>query len=969
MPAAVRFDPLDVAVRITPQQCLEVQVLNAAGPNRPASLFQGPWTPETCTAYLERVQNQASRDLRPPSASSLDGASASLDQREMGEELFQSLFGGEIGRLLDLELTRLAAGEAASAGGLRLRLFFDLKLADIAALPWELLYHPRRREFLGRNPTTVLSRCLPIDRSATARPIRPPLKVVIVAPAPACLVPLGLAQERDFIREGLKAYRAVEVCEVQPPTLERLVEVLDGDPGIHVLHFMGHGSFKPGSGEGVLIFEGPRGKEHPVTGEALAAQLTRCSALQLVVLNCCKSGRVPRQRGQDPFTGVATALLLAGIPAVVAMQLAIPDSAALAFSGKLYSSLAAGDPVDVATTLGRLAIFRQTPRSLMWISPVLYLQVADGRILIPEEPSPQRFVLHVLLLGDAAEEAATLEKVICDFQPRLEPLRISLLAQRLSAEDPERETPDLRIVLWPGRTAVPESTLARVAEALDRDSRSGLLLHTQAPRDGSPLAELLRRHRELSCPFNGLADLAGKFRRHLLLSLFDETVQPAASLAVTEPPWASYLDRRLNESDGGSAYLDRSARRMRDRLQRLDRIFDLGTALSRPEAEVLWAAASLRLLAGAGSPSELALDIGLELDWTPELTRAAGSAAEAVEPGFDLTNPALRTGPWRVDLLAGLLRLGEILDLDRQAVSPLLAMSMPKAEADISDWLVYLTREVRTERGGIVQYVLDVPSTQWIDPLKGATSLRLEALWQDLRALFLKARLSLAVAPSEVLLGAVGKPPDSVLGRLRRFGKAVGTPRVRLRHLGEFSAGLPAILPLPNSATEGEELLAPGFEGPMFLEVKEEASGCVILVRPVSWDEREVVLDFEDLRPDRWYCWCLYSENQDGNPHELLRLGRLRPLSPRQRLFAQAVPPGHPDSRRALLALGLRTRVLREVIPALESGQASQEDAQVAYRLVLDAYDWVIHEAPDCSLVDSYRNAAVWIEPLLGETP
>src|SRR5437763_15494100 len=127
---------------------------------------------------------------------------------------------------------------------------------------------------------------------------------------------------------------------------------------------MGHGTFVAASDEGVLLFERPNGEAYRVSGEVLAAHLAGCPALQLVVLNCCKSGWLSRERGADAFNGVATALLLAGLPAVVAMQHAVPDQAALTFAGKLYSRLAQEDPVDVATTRGRLAILSQAPGPL-----------------------------------------------------------------------------------------------------------------------------------------------------------------------------------------------------------------------------------------------------------------------------------------------------------------------------------------------------------------------------------------------------------------------------------------------------------------------------------------------------------------------------------------------------------------------------------------------------------------------------
>ena len=57
--------------------------------------------------------------------------------------------------------------------------------------------------------------------------------------------------------------------------------------------------------------------------------------MRLVVLNACYTGALPRRR-QGAFTAAATALVIAGIPAVVAMQL-IPSSSSAAPSSAASS--------------------------------------------------------------------------------------------------------------------------------------------------------------------------------------------------------------------------------------------------------------------------------------------------------------------------------------------------------------------------------------------------------------------------------------------------------------------------------------------------------------------------------------------------------------------------------------------------------------------------------------------------------
>ena len=56
------------------------------------------------------------------------------------------------------------------------------------------------------------------------------------------------------------------------------------------------------------------------------------------------------------WSGVAPALMRAGIPGAVAMQYEVYDDSATAFARRFYQSLAAGLSLDEAVAAGRLAI-------------------------------------------------------------------------------------------------------------------------------------------------------------------------------------------------------------------------------------------------------------------------------------------------------------------------------------------------------------------------------------------------------------------------------------------------------------------------------------------------------------------------------------------------------------------------------------------------------------------------------------
>ena len=96
------------------------------------------------------------------------------------------------------------------------------------------------------------------------------------------------------------------------------------------------------------------------------------------MLGACESSKADRV---NAWTGIASALTRAGIPAVVGMQFAVEDSNSIAFSKSFYEALAAGQTVDEAVTEGRLAIFmRGDNDELDWGVPVLYLRAEEGVI-------------------------------------------------------------------------------------------------------------------------------------------------------------------------------------------------------------------------------------------------------------------------------------------------------------------------------------------------------------------------------------------------------------------------------------------------------------------------------------------------------------------------------------------------------------------------------------------------------------
>lgn len=306
---------------------------------------------------------------------------------ELGDQLFQALFRGPV---RSCWMRSFSEATRHSGGGLRLKLQLNLAdpfVAGLAELPWELLFSPEHGGFLGLQRRTPILRHmrlpLPGSRPLPARPIR----VLTVLSQPAAMDSLSLDEEAGRIAAALRDVPGVEVHPLQNPTVEALREELLRQD-FHVLHFMGHGGFDEHSGQGALCFAGAGGASVRVSGSLLATHLAGMDSLRLVFVNACDTAR---SNTAAPFAGVATALLRAGLPAVIAMQRPISDDAALEFSRTVYRRLAAGDPVDTAVTEGRLAIFRDNGSLQEWGTPVLFSRAEDGRIFDPtvsSEPVP-----------------------------------------------------------------------------------------------------------------------------------------------------------------------------------------------------------------------------------------------------------------------------------------------------------------------------------------------------------------------------------------------------------------------------------------------------------------------------------------------------------------------------------------------------------------------------------------------------
>ncbi|MBW8875075.1 MAG: CHAT domain-containing protein [Acidobacteria bacterium] len=363
---------------------------------------------------LRRIDFSASEsrelgEVEPPQG----GGSATPET--LGGTLFRALFRDD---LLSTFLMSLGRIQGRKDLGLRIRLIFDpLDPASrqLLSLPWELLYRPDTRDFLARSRFTPVVRYLEVPRLTTPLELTSQLRILVVLANPAGTAGLDLERECQQMESVLRENPRIRLEVLRSPSLPEIRSALQRFEA-HVFHYMGHGGFDSKSGEGSLLFEDSQRRPQPVGAGVLAEALKNLPSLRLVFLNACRTAQVSEDPKLDPFSGSASALSLAGVPAILAMQLPISDRAALMFSQRLYEMLAQAFPVDAAVAEARLAVHLDAPSSYEWATPALYMSVPDGCLFAPAPPGDEEdhFALGLSYLDQGLYDlsAAAFQRVL-----------------------------------------------------------------------------------------------------------------------------------------------------------------------------------------------------------------------------------------------------------------------------------------------------------------------------------------------------------------------------------------------------------------------------------------------------------------------------------------------------------------------------------------------------------------------------
>ncbi|MDI6694315.1 MAG: SUMF1/EgtB/PvdO family nonheme iron enzyme [Anaerolineales bacterium] len=300
-----------------------------------------------------------------------------------GQALFDFLLSGEARNRFDVSCLQ------AAQQGKGLRLSLRIQPPELASLPWEFLYDPRKAEYLCLTAQTPVVRYLELPQPVQPLTVQPPLRVLGMIAAPTDRPRLDVEGEKERLEKALgdlQAQGLVQLNWLPGATWRDLQRFMRPRRGPwHIFHFIGHGGFDRHADEGLLLLENDDRTTHRLGATELARLLAgQPSVPRLVLLNACEGARGGQQ---DIFSGTASILVRRGLPAVLAMQYPITDRAAIELSRSFYEALADGLPVDACVAEARKAISIEFPGSLEWGTPVLYLRAADGVLFHLQPPA------------------------------------------------------------------------------------------------------------------------------------------------------------------------------------------------------------------------------------------------------------------------------------------------------------------------------------------------------------------------------------------------------------------------------------------------------------------------------------------------------------------------------------------------------------------------------------------------------
>ncbi len=356
--------------------------------------------------------------------------SSNNELREIGQRLFRALCGSEkpgasrpepSEQSVQAVLRGVIQRTLKRRGTVALTFIFGPGCDEFVRYPWELLHNGNH--FLLVSGIFTLTRALLRQDLPTGGdlPIHPPMRVLYIGASPSDCVSLETERSFEALCDAfapLRETNQVFLDRLEPPTFDNLVSYLSSyggagtlndsntDAPCYVVHFDGHGTYgrlcpeddcmtmndadarkcqrcatslNRIQAQTYLCFCNEEGCNRYIDTQSLC-DLFLSSDIRLAVFSACETAKVtgevrPSQRAAVDAT-LATALVAAQVPAVVAMPFSLQDELSPVFVRHFYEALVDGRTLDEALARARQALLPMQQKS--WFIPVLYRLVTDA---------------------------------------------------------------------------------------------------------------------------------------------------------------------------------------------------------------------------------------------------------------------------------------------------------------------------------------------------------------------------------------------------------------------------------------------------------------------------------------------------------------------------------------------------------------------------------------------------------------
>lgn len=377
--------------------------------------FVPPFTTKQLNALYKKLNRAAHED----------------DQRDTGYRLFLALCGSEPGsippRALEEQSTQAVLRNVIRRTlqhreTVALTVSFAPGCEEFLRYPWELLHNGEH--FLIVSGIFTLTRALvrPDQSSGGDLPVAPPMRLLYISASPRDCESIETEQSYQALEYALTEAREnnlIILDKIEQVTHDKLVDYLSDRRGAglfdtdemvapcYAIHYDGHGAFgrlcpddacntlneanartcagcraslsgaKP---QTYLCFCDDDGNAQYIDTQTLCDLLLN-SDVRLAVFSACETATLAsdsvhaRQHDIAFNATLATALVMAGIPAVVAMPFSLQDDFSPTFVSHFYEAVGQGRTLEEALSRARRAMLQH--RRQGWYVPVLYRQVSE----------------------------------------------------------------------------------------------------------------------------------------------------------------------------------------------------------------------------------------------------------------------------------------------------------------------------------------------------------------------------------------------------------------------------------------------------------------------------------------------------------------------------------------------------------------------------------------------------------------